>query len=236
MSALLKPESASFAAVTRFSALARLTEGERDALADRERKRRAPAHREIQSVGKPAGEPLILLSGWACRTRTFFDGRRQILSMLLPGDLIGHAFRENAVAVTTVVALTEGVVMPAPAPAEGSGLAQAYAAAAALEEVYLYRQIARLGRLSAYERLADWLLETRDRLAMAGLASGDSFPMPLTQEALADLLGLTSVHINRTLQSMRRDGALDLRGGTACLSEPRQLADLVDYRPATINR
>jgi len=236
MSALLKSSSGSFAALTRLMSLARLSESERGVLADVEGRRRAPIHREIQVEGKPVGEPMILLSGWACRTRTFSDGRRQILSLLLPGDLVSYAFGPDAVAVTTAIALTEGVLAPAPAPAEGGGLARAYAAAAALEEVYLYRQIARLGRLSAYERLADWLLETRDRLALAGLTAGDSFPMPLTQEALADLLGLTSVHINRTLQSMRRDGALDLRGGTARLSEPRQLADLVDYRPAAINR
>jgi len=236
MSALLKPSSASFAALTRFAGLARLSDGDRASLGEIEGRRRAPAHREIQQEGKPVGDPMILLSGWACRTRTFSDGRRQILSMLLPGDLIGHTFRSDAVAVTTVVALTEGVLAPAPAPAEDSGLARAYAAAAALEEIYLYRQIARLGRLSAYERLADWLLETRDRLASAGLTAGDSFPLPLTQEALADLLGLTSVHINRTLQSMRRDGALDLRSGIARLTDPQQLADLVDYRPATLRR
>jgi CRP-like cAMP-binding protein len=227
-----RPHSAfSIAAISRLASLAELSQADLTALQDAEpSRRRFAAHREIQGEGKPAGTPLLLLSGWAARVRTFLDGRRQILGLVLPGDLIGGWHHADAPAPTSVMALTEVAVIPAPAAPSGTGLAQAYAAAAAQEATHLYRQIARLGRLSAYERLADWLLEIRDRLAAAGLASGNSFPMPLTQEVLADTLGLTSVHINRTLQSMRRDGVLDLRSGTARLPDPQQLADLVDYR------
>ena len=222
----------SAAAITRLDGLASLSDGDLAALRDAEiGRRRFAAHREIQGEGKVAGEPLLLLSGWAARVRTFSDGRRQILSLVLPGDLIAQPHQADAPAPASVIALSEVAVLPAPAAPSGTGLARAYAAAAALDATHLYRQIARLGRLSAYERLADWLLEIRDRLAAAGLTNGNSFPMPLTQEVLADTLGLTSVHINRTLQSMRRDGVLDLRSGTARLADPQHLAALVDYRP-----
>lgn len=176
-------------------------------------------------------QPLLLAAGWAARVRLFNDGRRQILSLLLPGDLIGPLYRHAAASPVTVTALTEVTLIPAPAARPGSTLDQAYAAGAALGQAQLYRQIARLGRLSAYERLADWLLEIHDRLSAAGLVNGTAFAMPLTQEVLADTLGLTSVHINRTLQSMRRDGVLDLRSGTARISDPQRLASLVDHRP-----
>jgi CRP-like cAMP-binding protein len=71
--------------------------------------------------------------------------------------------------------------------------------------------------MSAYERIQDWLSEIHERLLLAGRAGPESFPMPLTQEMLADALGLTSVHVNRTLQAMRRDGVLEWRGGTVRL-------------------
>lgn len=234
MNIVARPSPAFSAPLTRLSGLAALSPSDQAALRDAEMgRRRVAAHREIQPEGKLAGQPMLLLHGWACRTRTFSDGRRQILSLLLPGDVIGQWNRTDARVPASVMALTEASVAPAPPATPGSGLAEAYAAAAALEEVHLYRQIARLGRLSAYERLADWLLETSDRLTAAGLTAGPGFPMPLTQEILADTLGLTSVHINRTLQTMRRDGALDLRSGVARLADPQQLADLVDYRPTT---
>lgn len=231
MNLVSRPPFAASAIVARLSSLAALPDTDQALLraAESDRRRIAP-QREIESERRPAGQPLLLLSGWAARVRTFLDGRRQILSLLLPGDLVGQWHHAGMAAPATVIALTEVILAPAPAAEPGTVLARAYAAAAAQEEAQLYRQIARLGRLSAYERLADWLLETRDRLATAGLANGNGFPMPLTQEVLADMLGLTSVHINRTLQSMRRDGVLDLRSGTARLSDVQQLASLVDYR------
>jgi CRP-like cAMP-binding protein len=196
---------------------------------------RVPAHREIVGEGKNALQPSIVLSGWACRMRLFSDGRRQILSFLLPGELIGMCDQPEPLSATTIVAMTEMTLCRAPAREAAEGLAQIYAMSRALEEYYLFRQIARIGRMSAYERLLDWLLEMRERLALSGLASDDSLPMPLTQEGLADALGLTSVHVNRTLQLMRREGLIDLRGGMARLHDPERLRGLVDYRPARVS-
>src|SRR4051812_2192373 len=191
-------------AILRLEALAELAAVESGAIRQAAAfPKRVEPRREILAEGWPVGEPMILLSGWACRTRNFWDGRRQILSFLLPGDLIGMCRHSQPLAATTVTALTPVSLCRAPAPREGAagtGLAEAYAASGALEEYYLFRQIARLGRLSAYERLIDWTLEMHERLALAGLAGPDRFPMPLTQEAIADTLGLTSVHVNRTLQ------------------------------------
>jgi len=105
---------------------------------------------------------------------------------------------------------------------------------AAVEQACLFRHVARLGWLDAYERLADLLLEFGERLSSAGLAVGGSFPMPLTQEMLADALGLTSAHVNRTLQLMRREGVLDLRGSMVTLLDADRLRSRVDYRPVAV--
>jgi CRP-like cAMP-binding protein len=225
-------------AFQRLAALAPLGADEIAALVDAAASsQRVPAHREIVAEGQPAVRPSIVLSGWACRVRLFSDGRRQILSLLLPGDLIGMCRQREPLAATSIVALTAVTLCRAPAPREaaaGTGLAEAYLLSGALEEFYLFRHIARIGRLSAYERLLDWMLEVRERLALACLASDDRVPLPLTQEALADALGLTSVHVNRMLQLMRREGVIELTGGMVRLHDIQRLCQLVDYRPGRV--
>jgi CRP-like cAMP-binding protein len=198
-------------------------------------RRRFGPHREILAEGKPIPGGRLVLQGWACRTRIFRDGRRQILSFLLPGDLIGICTQPSPVATTLVTALTEVILCPVPDPAEaGPGLQTIYAVSRALEEAYLFRQIGRLGRLSAYERLADWMMEIQERLLPIGEATSSGFPMPITQEALGDALGLTSVHVNRTLRQMRHEGLMDIRGGRVSLIDRQRLIQLADFRPTNI--
>ena len=236
MSTSTGPVPAMSPLATRLSALAPLKATELEALNAAERdQRRSPARRELVAEGEPVVGPRAMLSGWACRQRILADGRRQILSFLLPGDLIGACRQTNPLAFTAVLAITEVVTCAVPAAEPGSGLAEAYARSAALEEHQFLAQITRLGRFNAYERLADWFLETGERLAVAGLSAADHFPLPLTQELLADALGLTSVHVNRMLQALRGDGLLTSRGGTISLPDPSRLAKLVDYKPARVS-
>ena len=224
-------------AVRRLNKLAPLTGEEIAALqAGTGLAHRVSAHREVMADGEPVTGPSLVLKGWACRVRIFRDGRRQILGFLLPGDLIGLCDQPEPLASTMVTAITEVTLCPAPHPVEkGSRLATAYALSRALDENYLLRHIGRLGRLSAYERLIDWVAEIHERLALAGLATPASFPMPLTQEILADTLGLTSVHVNRTLQMVRRQGLMDVRNGRVTLTDPANLRRLVESRPTRVS-
>ncbi|MFZ3485503.1 Crp/Fnr family transcriptional regulator [Sphingomonas sp. 3-13AW] len=187
-------------------------------------------HRDIVYEGERIQQPLLMLSGWACRTRTLMDGRRQVLSLVLPGDLLGYSAHHQQTALASVTAITGSVVCPAPTFAAGDdclGLVAAYAASNVLDESYLLAQITRLGRMNALERISDWMLEIHERLCLADIISGNSFQLPVTQELMADALGLTSVHVNRTLQAMRREGLLDLRGGTATLLDPSRMRAMV---------
>ncbi|MBE1529446.1 CRP-like cAMP-binding protein [Sphingopyxis sp. OAS728] len=222
--------------VSRLGALAPLDTHEWEALAEAQLVRhRVAAHRNIIEEGARVTSPRIILAGWAGRTRIFADGRRQILSLLLPGDLIGKCRQSHPLAATGAVALTDVTLCPAPDSRHAKhGLAEAYARSSALEEYYLFRQIARLGRMSAYERIVDLLLEVRERLGAVALGPKDSFHFPITQEALADLLGLTSVHVNRTLKALRQDGLIDLRSSTMHIKDPAVLAALVEHRPAAV--
>lgn len=221
---------------TRLSRLVSLTREEKSALEEAERdQRRAPSRRELVAEGQPIRDRRALLSGWACRQRILIDGQRQIISLVLPGDLLGVCSHSSPLAATTILAVNEVVMCPVPHAQASSGLAEAYARSVALEEHYFVAQITRLGRLNAYERMIDWLLETRERLALAGLAAGDRFALPITQEMLADTLGLTSVHVNRTLQAMRRDGLIQLRGGIITLLDRAQMERLTGYKSARVS-
>ncbi len=169
------------------------------------------------------------------RVRSFTPTATEIFHLLetdvgRPLDHVGVSHHGNPVASATTLAVTDVTTCVLPSAPAGSGLAEAYAFCAALEDHHNLAQITRLGRLSAAERIADWLLETQERLLLAGLAVGDELPFPLTQEFLADTLGLTSVHVNRTLQAMRHNGLLASRSGTMTLIDPQRLREMVGYR------
>lgn len=236
MTTVLQPRPSPSSLSTRLSQLAPLDDRELAALHGAEREaRRHRARSELMREGEPIRERRALLSGWACRQRILIEGQRQVLSFLLPGDLMGACHHPNPLAATTVVTVTEAMTCALPDAEPGTALAAAIARSGALEEHHLMAQITRLGRLDAYQRIVDWLLETCDRLLTVGLATPSEFPMPLTQELLADTLGLTSVHVNRMIQALRRDGLLASRGGVFTLPDRRRLEKLVDYKRARVS-
>ncbi len=110
-------------------------------------------------------------------------------------------------------------------------LAQAVSIMAHLDHMLLCNQVVRLGRQAAGERFAHLMLELHERLERVGLAENGRFTMPLTQEALADVLGFSVVHVNRTIQQLRRDRLLDIRNGTAMLTQRECLQDLASWTP-----
>lgn len=133
---------------------------------------------------------VMVLSGWAGRTRMFADGRRQILTTLVPGDLLSGP--PNPLAGAPVVALTEvttvdltKVYQQATEDAGRYGRLRAALELAAKEESdQLIDQVVRLGRYSALERVAHWLLTVQQRLRAVDVGAEDRFPMPLTQELI----------------------------------------------------
>jgi CRP-like cAMP-binding protein len=184
--------------------------------------------------------PRFLVAGWACRQRVLPDGRRQIFSLLSPGDSIGLAFSPRPLATVDVCALTRVTLVSADAllvdPVDEAIPHQPIFAgvinrALGLDEALLLDQVVRLGRHTAYERMAHLLLELRWRLSLIGQADMHRFIMPLTQEILADVLGLSIVHVNRTLQQLRRERLIELAGSQVTLLEPGALTDIADYRP-----
>ncbi|MEH3048038.1 Crp/Fnr family transcriptional regulator [Sphingomonas adhaesiva] len=188
------------------------------------------ARREILREGECPAATLAIQSGWAAFARHFPDGRRQIQHLLLPGDIVGLGPRvplTSSLLALTPVTLVE---LDPPSTEPGAALDQAVRRYAALTLQQLLNAVCRVGRQSAQERFAHLLLELRDRLQLAGLGDGNRFEMPLTQEMLADTLGLTSVHVNRTLQAMRQQSLVTLREREVVLLDAAALARIADYQ------
>jgi CRP-like cAMP-binding protein len=169
---------------------------------------------------------LVLLSGWAARQRRLPDGRRQILKLHLPGDLCGLFADTRPADPPVALTQTQAVAVAFAANAASEGPMRAILE---FEEWCLFNQLMRLGAMTAKERMAHLLLEVYHRLAAVKLARDWSFEMPLTQEQLADVLGLSGVHINRTLQTLRREALIDGRGVHLRLAKPDALAEIAHF-------
>lgn len=183
--------------------------------------------KDLELAGSP---PMFVLSGWACLAHSLRDGRRQILAFLLPGDSVGFDLLTRSQRSVEAVALTPLKVRYAQSNfvAGTERLARVFAGAAAAQQGRMIDQMVRLGRQTAYERMAHLLLELHGRLAEIGETRGDSFHLPVKQEILADALGLSLVHVNRTLQQMRRDRLIDMRGAQMTLVDRAALAAASD--------
>lgn len=199
------------------------------------------ADTRLLAQGRAMRAPHFILTGWACRMRELKDGRRQIFSLLLPGDAIGLSARAHAASPATIIALTALRTVEAAEIAVAwrerervPGLAAALDLAAAEDEAFTLGQIVRLGRQTAYERIAHLFMELDYRLGVRGLSINDSFPMPLTQETLADAAGLSVVHVNRTLQQMRHEGRIELARGRLAILDRAALATAAEFTPPVL--
>ena len=180
----------------------------------------------------------LVLDGWACRYKLLANGRRQITALFLPGDLcepfgvMPHVVDQGLAALTpaVVASVPLGAVQDAARrwPRIAEALWWDLLVAATLEREH----IVSLGRRSASERLGHLFCELHVRLTMVGLADEDGFDLPITQSDLSDLLGLSAVHVNRSLQDLRQTGLLALRGRRLTLYDIDRLRELSLFEPA----
>ena len=177
-----------------------------------------------QKVEPSLGRFSVVAAGWTGLVRSVADGRRQILSTLLPGDLVVRR-DDLAVRACEVVALSR-VQLAAISDDHPAGHVVDVLKRRSSERLdsYVFDHVLRLGLLTAYERAGHFLLESHRRLDRVGLVTADQFLMPLSQEQLGELLGITSTHINRTFRQLRQDGFLVTGPGWLRLSKRDELA------------
>jgi CRP-like cAMP-binding protein len=199
-------------------------------------------NRELITAGHAYDGVLILIEGVALRSHVLHDGRRQILNIAIPGDVIGFPASFFETALYSVSALTDTVVAPLSfarllqlfdgRPRVAAAIFWSFSCEAAMYAEHLID----VGRRSAIERTGHFLLELLERLRAVGLADEKSYRMPLTQELIADVLGLSLQHVNRTLRQLREDGLVAIAGRNIVINDTKALAALADFDQRYLSR
>ena len=190
----------------------------------------------------PAGEELIrggeldqnfyaVRAGWICQYRLLSDGRQQNVRIVLPGDVLGlsppgqpnqlsaMALTESLICVGSRAALWD--VM-----ARDPQLALRFSRYLLKDRFSIRERLIMLGRASAIERIAHFLIETFARTSGRAPSAGDRCAFPLTQEKLADAVGLSIIHVSRTMTKLRQQQLVTLMSGTLTFIDPDGLKAL----------
>ncbi|MDF3063966.1 MAG: cyclic nucleotide-binding protein [Microvirga sp.] len=216
------------------------------ALSQDDRARLEEAARDVRGVGprhdligegdRPE-EVHLILEGFACRYKMLPGGERQIMAFLVPGD-----FCDLHVAI--LGEMDHGIATISPCKvayipqrtideltSKHPAIARALWWATLVDEGTLREWIVNMGRRSADEQMAHLLCELLLRLESVGLAHENGFDFPVTQEELADTLGLSNVHVNRVLQQLRETGMITLTGRRLTIHDVDRLQEFAGFNP-----
>ena len=185
--------------------------------------------------GEPTTVCTVLLTGFAFRQKLVSDGARQIISIHIPGEFIDIQNGLLEVADHNVQSLgrSTAAMVPKGALMDLMGANQKVRRSIwydSLIAASIFREwVVNVGRRDARERIAHLLCELAARLRAAGVEGGPIFDFPITQEQIPDATGLTAVHTNRTLQSLRKDGLINLWSSKLTILDWDALADTGDF-------
>ena len=220
----------------------------RDAALD-ERERAALASAVSERIVVEAGVDLVrqdeisdrsmlLEDGWACRYGLLADGRRQILSIHVPGDFVDLQSFPLKRMDHTVATLSRCRIAVYPhenlrrISEELPHLTRMLWLMTLIDAAILRQWLLGLGQRSALERAAHLICEIHSRLDVVGEVEAGAFALPLTQAELGDALGITPVHANRVVATLRNRGFLHWRGGRAQILDLPGLRKLASFCPA----
>ncbi len=215
----------------RLQAYTRLSQADIATLDQLSRKgvRQVGARRDLIREGDKPRSVFLILEGWACRYKQLPDGRRQVVSFFIPGDVCDlHAYilkeMDHTVGAISPIKVAEIArddfeAMMLNHPRITQALFWDELVTVAIQREWTLN----LGQRTAYERIAHLLVEMFMRLQVVGLTDGNRCDFPLTQNDIADATGLTAVHVNRTLQDLRRDGLVELHSRTLIIPDMQRL-------------
>lgn len=192
----------------------------------------------IVRAGEPLSHSTLLIDGFVCRYLDDRRGLRQLVALHVPGDFLDlHAYPLRILDhdVATLTATTVATVPHAALdtllenrPALTRKLWYSTLLDAAIHRAWLFR----LGRLDAIGRVAHFLCETNARLQAVGLSDGRRFALGITQADLSEICGLTSVHINRVMRSLREEKIVSFRSSLVDIVDPARLTHLGQFDPS----
>lgn len=215
-----------------------ISEGEKKILFDAFRRQlQFKAGAEIVADGSRPSTSLVLTEGIVGRSKILSDGTRQISALHLPGDFLDlHGFLLKQMA-HSVIALSDCVI----SAVDHTALRAVTESAPHLTRMLwlltlidgsIHREwIVTMGRLSAVAQVAHLICEMYVRLEVVGRTRGNAFTFPLAQTVLADVLGLSTVHVNRSIQTLRKAGALDWQGSRIEITNWERLSATAEFDP-----
>ncbi|HRO10414.1 Crp/Fnr family transcriptional regulator [Amaricoccus sp.] len=176
-----------------------------------------------------------ILEGWAFRHKQIEDGRRQVLNFALPGDLVGLQLAIMNEMQHTVTALTRARLCVFQRDKvwsvfrDHASLGFAMTWSAAREEQLLDGHLLSVGQRNAIERVAYLILHLYDRAEAVGYAGNDALRAPFTQAHFADALGITTVHLSRTLRRLREQEVVRWSEDAIVILARRELERIGSY-------
>jgi CRP-like cAMP-binding protein len=204
--------------------------------------RRVAADCDLVCEGDQPTDSQLLLEGFACRYKTLENGGRQIMSFHIRGDICDlHSLLVGQMD-HSISMLTQGKVAAIP-HATILGWTERHPAIGrvlwwdTLIDAAIFREwVVNVGRRSAYQRIAHLLCELIVRMDTAGLAKDYACDLPITQTELADATGLSTVHVNRTLQELRGRGLIEWQNGTFVALDWTKLKEAAGFDPAYLHQ
>jgi CRP-like cAMP-binding protein len=202
-----------------------------------EREELVRKRKDLVVVGNEYRNLCFVKDGYAIRYKLLRSGKRQILNVIMPGDVIGFPvsfFDRSIYSIVTATDLTYNICLLDSFvrlcyEQPQFGLVLSWLAA---HEAAIYTEhIVDLGRRTPLERLAHFLLEIHARLLAVGRAEETSFALPFSQEVMADVLGLSVPHLNRVMQQLRAEQLITSRGRLVELTDMAGLQTLAQYQP-----
>jgi CRP-like cAMP-binding protein len=206
------------------------------------RSRELGAREVIAAEGDRPRECCVIGEGFGFRSKTTSDGSRQILSLHIPGEIPNLQSLHLKLMDHDLLTLTPCKLTFVPHEAMRALTRTRHNVADALWretmiDAAIFREwIVNVGRRSGSARMAHLLIELYDRLSAIGRARDNMFEFPITQSELADCVGLSTVHVNRVLQDLRKQGFLRTDRAKFQLLRSRELKEVADFAPAYLHQ
>jgi CRP-like cAMP-binding protein len=221
----------------RLEAIGASTQAERDLLANLPgTTKHYDAHYDIVSDGDRPSVVCLILEGMACRYKISADGKRQIVSFHIPGDIPDIQSLFIDVMDHSLATLVPSKVLAIP-HARMCGIIDEHPRIAhvlwreTLIDAAVFREWIVVRSRPAYVRVAHLLCEHFARMDAVGLTEGDTCALPITQAQIGDALGLSDVHVNRTLQELRGENLIRLQDGKLTIPDREGLKAAGEFDP-----
>ena len=199
------------------------------------------ARKEVYRESQPSECMFTVYHGWFATYKTLGNGKRQILRIALPGDMLGFQSDLEAPMTHSAISLTDGVLCAFPRTNMPELLRENLSVAKRLIELnardmnICQNLVLTIGQQSAIERIAFFCSELFYRIkAIYKEQESNDMYFPLSQEDIGDSTGLTKIHVNRTLKTMREQGLMEISSKCLNIHDIDALCKLGNFDPSTV--